>query len=89
MNNITKSKKIASFLEIIIMYSIFTYISTKTYSKYFLEESLYNNSLKSKKNVYLTSFLSSKSSDSFLNSLIYKNIKNIFKPILNYFYYII
>tara|TARA_Y100000385_G_scaffold279066_2_gene328243 strand:- start:10748 stop:12172 length:1425 start_codon:yes stop_codon:yes gene_type:complete len=88
MNNITKSKKIASFLEIIIMYSIFTYISTKTYSKYFLEESLYNNSLKSKKNVYLTSFLSSKSSDSFLNSLIYKNIKNIFKPILNYFYYI-
>ena len=33
MNNITKSKKIASFIEIIIMYSIFTYIAIKTYSK--------------------------------------------------------
>ena len=88
MNNITKSKKIASYIEIIIMYSIFTYIATKTYSKYFLEESLYNNSLKSKKNVYMRSFLRSKSTDNFLNGIIYQNIKNLFKPILDSFYYI-
>ena len=88
MNNITKSKKIASYIEIIIMYSIFTYIATKTYSKYFLEESLYNNSLKSKKNVYMRSFLKSKSTDTFLNGIIYQNIKNLFKPILDSFYYI-
>lgn len=76
--NISTSKKIASIIEIIIFYFIFTYLSIRAYKKHYINE-------------YVESKLSinyAKSSNKLFNGIIYKNIKKIFKPILNIFNFI-
>ena len=69
------SKKIASIIEIFIIYFIFVYLSIKAYKKYYINEYI-------KKNLSINY---SKSSNKVSNGIIYKNLKKLFNPILNIF----